>query len=187
MEKAAEQSIIRSAFVPLDVWVPGDQRQAQQLMGQPPRSPVYPAQPVPPAGQNWPLPPPPYVQPPQLPIYAPASRDGNGREQQRVLIPVNRRAARVLIEVNGKVISERALNKPMLTVGRLSENDVQIPSQRVSRLHARIHEENGTWVIEDAESLNGLVYRGQRIDRLTLNNGDRIYVAPTAVLQFMMP
>ncbi len=93
----------------------------------------------------------------------------------------------MLIEVDGKVIGERALNKPMLTVGRLSGNDVQVPSQRVSRLHARIREENGAWVIEDAESLNGLIYRGQRIDRLVLSNGDRIHVAPTAVLQFVTP
>ncbi len=95
--------------------------------------------------------------------------------------------ARVLIELDGKVISVYQLNKPILTVGRLSGNDVQIPSQRVSRLHARIHEENGTWVIEDAESLNGLIYRGQRVDRLALSNGDRIHVAPNAVLQFVTP
>ena len=91
----------------------------------------------------------------------------------------------MLIEIDGKVIGERALNKPFLTVGRLSSNDVQVPSQRVSRLHAKIHEENGSWVIEDAESLNGLIYRGQRVDRLVLNNGDRIHVSPTAVLQFV--
>jgi len=93
--------------------------------------------------------------------------------------------ARILIEIDGKVIGERTLNKPLLTVGRLSGNDVQVPSQRVSRLHAKIREENGTWVIEDAESLNGLIYQGRRIDRLTLRNGDRIHVAPTAILQFV--
>jgi hypothetical protein len=45
--------------------------------------------------------------------------------------------------------------------------------------------ENGRWLIDDAESLNGLIYRGNRIDRLALTNGDRIYVAPTAVLQYV--
>ncbi len=71
-----------------------------------------------------------------------------------------------------------------MTIGRLSANDIQVPSQRVSRLHAKIRWENGAWVIEDAESLNGLVYQGRLVDRHTLNNGDRINVAPTAVLQF---
>ncbi len=90
----------------------------------------------------------------------------------------------MVIELDGKIIGEQQLNKPVLTVGRLSGNDVQIPSQRVSRLHARIRWENGSWLIEDAESLNGLVYQGQRVDRLILSNGDRIHIAPTAVLHY---
>jgi pSer/pThr/pTyr-binding forkhead associated (FHA) protein len=87
--------------------------------------------------------------------------------------------------VDGKFIGEYPLNKPLLTVGRLSGNDIQVPSKRVSRLHAKIRWENGMWLIEDAESLNGLIYHGKRVDRLTLSNGDRIYLAPTAVIQFM--
>ena len=75
-------------------------------------------------------------------------------------------------------------NKPTLTVGRLPENDVQIPSQRVSRLHARIRWENSTWLIEDAVSVNGLVYQGHRVERLALSDGDRVYLAPTAVLHY---
>ncbi|TMF45395.1 MAG: ATP-binding cassette domain-containing protein [Chloroflexi bacterium] len=184
LEKAAEKSMVRSAFVPLEVY---DQRYVQQQAPvQPPRPPVIPASPVPPpAGQNWPLPVSPVVQPSQ-PVYPQGRPDGNGRQQpQRVAVPVVPQRARVLIEIDGKVIGERALNKPFLTVGRLSSNDVQVPSQRVSRLHAKIHEENGSWVIEDAESLNGLIYRGQRVDRLVLNNGDRIHVSPTALLQFV--
>src|SRR5437588_493624 len=112
LEKAAEKSMVRSAFVPLDVY---DQRQAQQAPLQPQRPAVYPMAPVPPAGQNWPLPPSPRGQPsqPQPPVYVPAGPDGNGRQQQRVLIPADRQKARVLIEVDGKVIGERALNKPM--------------------------------------------------------------------------
>ena len=92
--------------------------------------------------------------------------------------------ARVLIEIDGNMIGTRELDKPVLTVGRLSGNDVQVPSQRVSRLHAKIRWENGSWFIEDADSLNGLIYQGQRIDRRILSNGDRIYLGPTAVIQY---
>ena len=167
LEKAAEKSMIRSAFVPMDVY---DQRQGQQ----PPRLPFVPAPTQPTAG---PLPP---------SLYPASNADAyNWQQNQRVAAPGASMKPRVLIEIDGKVIGERALNKSVLTVGRLSGNDVQIPAQRVSRLHARIRQENGTWVIEDAESLNGLIYRGQRIDRIMLSNGDRIYVAPTAVLQFV--
>jgi pSer/pThr/pTyr-binding forkhead associated (FHA) protein len=89
-----------------------------------------------------------------------------------------------VIEIDGKMIGERLLNKPLLTVGRLSSTDVQIPSQLVSRLHAKIRWENGTWLIEDAESLNGLIYQGQRVDQLALTNGDRVFVAPKVVLLY---
>ncbi len=88
------------------------------------------------------------------------------------------------IEVDGKIIGERRLDKPIMTVGRLSGNDIQVPSQRVSRMHARIRWENGAWLIEDAESLNGLLYQGQRVERHTLSNGDRIQVAPAVILHY---
>ncbi len=90
----------------------------------------------------------------------------------------------MLIELDGKIVGERMLNKTVLTVGRLPGNDVQVPNQRVSRLHAKIRADNGTWVIEDADSVNGILYQGMRVERLSLNNGDRIYVAPTAVLVY---
>jgi pSer/pThr/pTyr-binding forkhead associated (FHA) protein len=93
--------------------------------------------------------------------------------------------ARVLVEVDGKVVGERRLDKSVLTVGRLSSNDIQVPSQRVSRLHAKIRWDNGAWLIEDAESLNGLVYQGNLVERLALKNGDRVHIAPTAVVQYM--
>ena len=92
--------------------------------------------------------------------------------------------ARIVIEVDGKVVGQRVLDKPALTIGRLSSNDIYVPSQRVSRLHAKIRAVNGAWMLEDAESLNGLIYQGQRIDHLALTSGDRVFVAPGAVLQY---
>ena len=92
--------------------------------------------------------------------------------------------ARVLIEIDGKVVSEYPLSKPVMTVGRLNGNDVPVPNQRVSRLHAKIRQEHGRWLIEDADSVNGLVYKGHRVDKLILKDGDRIHIAPSAVLQY---
>ncbi len=94
--------------------------------------------------------------------------------------------ARLVIEVEGKVVGQRPLDKPVLTIGRLAVNDVHVPSQRVSRLHAKIRwdQVQRAWLIEDAESLNGLIYQGQRVDQHVLHRGDRIYLAPSAVLQY---
>ena len=137
-------------------------------------------------GARPPQPPSPVPLPPNRPepIRVPLARDpyafggnSNGNPQQQLI-------ARVFIEVDGKIVGQRVLDKPILTVGRLSGNDIQVPSQRVSRLHAKIRRENNVWVIEDVESLNGLVIQGQLVERHVLSNGDRIHVAPTAVIRF---
>ncbi|MGH2508382.1 MAG: ATP-binding cassette domain-containing protein, partial [Ktedonobacteraceae bacterium] len=164
-DKAGDQSILRSAFVPLPVGA----GYAQQAGGQ-----FAPATPLPPGATPWQagVPATPIIgQPvaPRPPVPTPGQRPPN---------------ARMMIEVDGKSVGQHVLNKPAMTIGRLSSNDIQIPSQRVSRLHAKIYASNGNWVIEDAESLNGLVCQGQRIDQLILTPGARIYMAPTVVLQY---
>jgi ABC-type multidrug transport system ATPase subunit len=197
MDRAASESIIRSVYVPLRL--PQDQYQAL-----PPHAPAIPPSPINPP--HWSPPSPPAA---PVPVGAPPQRgpmDGNGRRQgqppdsnaHQALYnkqPGNMQQpagiyqkARVLIEVDGKVVGACQLNKSVLNVGRLSGNDVQVPSQRVSRLHAKIRWENGSWFIEDADSLNGLMYQGQRVDGHRLSHRDRIYLAPTAVLQYeIMP
>ncbi|MBE3560109.1 MAG: FHA domain-containing protein [Ktedonobacteraceae bacterium] len=92
--------------------------------------------------------------------------------------------ARMLIEIEGKIVGEVRLNKPILTIGRQSGRDILVSDKRVSRHHARVIVEQGAWVIEDAESVNGLVYKGERIKRRTLSNGDSIYLAPDVLLRY---
>lgn len=119
------------------------------------------------------------------PADNPLLRQAHQQQQQYNVKPHQPdKDARILVELDGHIVKEYPLNKPVMTIGRLSGNDVQIPNQRVSRMHAKIHQENGTWVIEDADSVNGLVYQGNRIERLPLSDGDRIYVAPSAVLLY---
>jgi ATP-binding cassette, subfamily B, bacterial len=92
--------------------------------------------------------------------------------------------ARVIVEIDGKVIERYRLSKPIVTIGRFSTSDIQIPSPSVSRFHALIRRKNGSWVIEDAESLNGMSCQGQRIDELTLIDGDRITIDDTIALTY---
>ena len=173
LDRAADKSIIRSAFAPLAAPVGQYQVPAtpQQWPAQPPSPVVIPVN----GGQR---------------VQVGGHVDG-GRQPAPQVAKSNQpqpvafnRKARVLIEVDGRIVGERQLNKAVLTVGRLSGNDVQVPSQRVSRLHAKIRWENGAWVVEDADSLNGLVYQGHLVDKHVLAHGDRIHVAPTAVIQY---
>jgi sigma-B regulation protein RsbU (phosphoserine phosphatase) len=66
------------------------------------------------------------------------------------------------------------LAKESSTVGRSDECDVVIPDFRVSRLHARIHQENGNFFVEDAGSRHGTFVNGTRCQRSQLNNRDVI-------------
>ena len=169
LEKVGDKSILRSAYLPLQVgaaYVP-QQIPASQMA-------------IPPNQQGWsgavPM-----TQP--APTLMDRSPRANGNSQSPALEQTPP-TARIIIEVDGNVVSQCVLNKPTMTIGRLSSNDISVPSQRVSRLHAKILSSNGTWVIEDAESLNGLVYQGQRIDRLILRSGDRVFLSPHIVLQY---
>jgi ABC-type multidrug transport system fused ATPase/permease subunit len=174
LDREGDESILRSAFV---------QFPAAAGSFQVPPSPAqqWPAARPQPAVQQWPNMPP---SPQQVPGNG--GRDGRGvayvgAGRQKAAL---KQKARILVEVNGQIVKERKLDKDTLTVGRLSENDIQVPSQRVSRLHAKIRWENNVWVIDDADSLNGLVIRGQLVERHILSNGDRVHLAPTAVLRF---
>ena len=188
LDRDADKSIIRSAFVPFPA--PMGQHQVPPPPSPAPYKPALPVQPG--APQQRPAPPPTPVPVPMTPVSGGQPVRGSGSADVDRWRPPQPAAfnqkARVLIEIDGKIIGERQLNKPVMTAGRLSANDIQIPSQRVSRLHAKIRWENGAWVIEDAESLNGLVYQGHLVERHILSHGDRIHLAPTAVLRYeVMP
>ncbi len=170
LEKVGDKSILRSAYQPLQVgaaYVP-QQIQASQMA-------------IPPIQQGW-SDAVPMTQPAPTVLDRSPRANGNSQSPAPAQIPP---AARIVIEVDGNVVNQCLLNKPAMTIGRLSSNDISVPSQRVSRLHAKILSSNGTWVIEDAESLNGLVYQGQRIDRLILRSGDRVFLSPHIVLQYL--
>ncbi|MBA2681224.1 MAG: FHA domain-containing protein, partial [Ktedonobacteraceae bacterium] len=90
----------------------------------------------------------------------------------------------IFVEIDGKMVQEVRLDKPVLTVGRQDGRDIQIRHQSVSRTHARVLNENGTWFVEDAGSVNGIVANGQRVQRVAIHNGDRVLVAPNIALLY---
>ncbi len=117
--------------------------------------------------------------------------DTGGEPTLEVRIPPHKaktrqeyREGRISVEIDGKVTKAYRLNRPVFTIGRFPTSDIQIASPRISRLHAIIRWRNGAWMIEDAESLNGLTCQEQRIDQLALVDGDRIYIDQTIVLHY---
>lgn len=92
--------------------------------------------------------------------------------------------AYITVHVDGKLLGEYLLTKSHMTIGRFPTSDIPIASPRVSRFHATIHWRDGAWVIEDAQSLNGLTCEGQRVDQLSLIDGDEISLDPTIQLKY---
>jgi hypothetical protein len=178
-EKVGDKTFMRSAYVPM---LP------REVRGPLPVAPVAPAATEAPAkpGNNSPQIPIPRVAP-TVPAreHAVGNAAARGVAGNAATQVAAREEARIVVLVDGSPVGDYALDKPVLTIGRLAENDILIPSTRVSRRHARIIWEGGAWVIEDAESVNGLLYQGRRIERLALRDGDGIQLAPYIVLRFL--
>jgi pSer/pThr/pTyr-binding forkhead associated (FHA) protein len=64
-----------------------------------------------------------------------------------------------------------------LTIGRKEGNTIRLTERNVSRQHARLTRANGTIVIEDLNSYNGIRVNGSRIQgRATIKEADRVQI-----------
>jgi hypothetical protein len=70
-------------------------------------------------------------------------------------------------------------------IGRGPQCDMVISSPRVSREHAVITKENGSYVLKDLGSSNGTWLNGERLTRRELTNGD-VIVLGTEALTFIL-
>src|SRR5580765_836576 len=66
------------------------------------------------------------------------------------------------------------LDKAVFSIGRRSESDLRLAGADVSRLHAEIVRQDGSFVIHDRQSSFGTFVNDQKIDAHTLKPGDRI-------------
>ena len=86
------------------------------------------------------------------------------------------------LRVPGEPVRVVPIDRPVLTLGRSSGNDLPIPDRTLSRSHARISVSGEAAVLEDLESRNGTMLNGVRIsERVPLHPGDRIVVGETSI------
>ena len=50
-----------------------------------------------------------------------------------------------------------------VSIGRSPENDITLVDYNVSRTHARVSFQQGSWVVEDLGSANGIILAGERV------------------------
>ena len=75
---------------------------------------------------------------------------------------------RVTVGISGVDRQHLEFSKPF-RIGRVEECEVRITDDLVSRTHAAVSFENGTWWIRDLNSTNGLYSGGQRFERAPIN------------------
>jgi hypothetical protein len=66
------------------------------------------------------------------------------------------------------------------TIGRDSGNLIQLSDPTASRYHAKVHYEEGSWVVEDLGSTNGIIFGGKREDKISLRPGDTFQIGKTS-------
>lgn len=72
-----------------------------------------------------------------------------------------------------------------VVIGRSTQATIQLSTENVSRLHARItHDKSGEYVIEDLGSRNGTQVNDMQIERHTLQEGDRIQIGGGTIFRF---
>lgn len=69
------------------------------------------------------------------------------------------------------------LQKPLVTIGRMQDNDLVIDEVRISRYHAQLRAIAGQYVLVDLQSTGGTSVNGEKIGRAALRNGDVISLA----------
>lgn len=69
-----------------------------------------------------------------------------------------------------------------ITIGRQEGNTIRLTERNVSRNHARLFRRNGSYIVEDLGSYNGVTVNGERVDAAAeLSSGDQLGIGDYAL------
>lgn len=85
-----------------------------------------------------------------------------------------------LVTIQGPAAGQRfPLSRERVEIGRQGDSDIYLESLAVSREHARLVRQGGTWFVEDAGSSNGTYVNGAPVaGRVALREGDTLQIGP---------
>lgn len=90
----------------------------------------------------------------------------------------------ILWEANDR-LQRFELKKTPVTIGRALDNDIVLADIGVSRHHAVIEVDDGTWVIKDLGSRNGIRVMNRFVTVYTLHDNDEVYLG-NVCLRFVL-
>jgi len=106
----------------------------------------------------------------------PAAEPAASVQAPPVEVPAVSPGASLRVSLRGKPVAVLPLPEGRFTIGRASDNDMQLESQVVSRHHCLITTAESVATIEDLGSVNGLMVNGKATKRQALAHGDQIQV-----------
>ena len=93
------------------------------------------------------------------------------REARRLEPPARGAGGRAMLVGGGK---RTVLSGNRVVIGRSRDCDVTLDDPNVSRRHAELRNQGGTWVVADLGSTNGVKVNGRRVNDHPLTPGDEI-------------
>lgn len=96
------------------------------------------------------------------------------------------RPPRLVVRLKGRPLKAYQLDGSEITIGRLPDNAIVIDNLSVSRRHAAISQENGSYKVRDLASKNGTLLNGSPITSASLADGDVITIGKYDIL-FQVP
>ena len=111
---------------------------------------------------------------------------GRGSDRTEILVVRNRgpfifKKVRLTITKGPDKGKETMLQKPLVLIGSLAENDLVLADPTVSRRHAAIEEKANGYVIRDLDSTNGTLLDGVRVREAYLLPGSVISLGQTEI------
>ncbi len=82
--------------------------------------------------------------------------------------------AKLILTFHGNQVGETELSKEYTSIGRKTDNDIQVDNLAVSGHHARVIRILNDFFLEDLDSTNGTTVNGSPVRKHALQDGDRI-------------
>jgi hypothetical protein len=98
---------------------------------------------------------------------------GDGKAKSRAAA-AHARVSRVLVFLDHDTPIKYPIYKNVMTIGRSEQADIQINSDFISRVHARLVSTEDSVILEDVDSKNGIKVNSKLTNRHALRHGDVI-------------